>query len=314
VHVDERVGSVGRVDVEAVVSHAARTRYLPAVLAFSKYEGLGNDFVIVDVDAWGSRPDRDAIAICDRFTGVGADGVLVVDDRTPSMRVINADGSSSEMCGNGLRCVVLHLARRARLGEQVAFTGPDVVVQTDAGPHPSVVVSSFDRGAEVEVHMRVPSLVPTDLPLVASAPLVDAPFVDGVRFTGVSMGNPHAVTFDVVDERARLALGPRVQSDPRFPEGVNVGFARPIDPRDDVRTFDLDVFERGSGWTRACGTGACAAAVAAVVTGRARRHEPVVMRLPGGPLTITVGADHEPVRMRGPARHVFDGVLDASFS
>jgi diaminopimelate epimerase len=275
------------------------------VLAFSKYEGLGNDFVIVDVDAWGSRPDRDAIAICDRFTGVGADGVLVVDARAPSMRVINADGSTSEMCGNGLRCVVLHLARRG------AFTGSEVVVQTDAGPHPSVVVSTFDRGAEVEVHMRVPSLAPADLPLVASAPLVDAPFVDGVRFTGVSMGNPHAVTFDTVDEHARLALGPRVQADVRFPEGVNVGFVRSTD---DARTFDLDVFERGSGWTRACGTGACAAAVAAVVTGRARRHEPVVMRLPGGPLTITVGAEHEPVRMRGPARHVFDGVLDASFA
>ena len=278
------------------------------MLAFSKYEGLGNDFVIVDVDAWGSRPDHDAIAICDRFTGVGADGVLVVDPRVPAMRVINADGSTSEMCGNGLRCVVLHLARLASLGEEGVFRGPEVVVQTDAGPHPSVVVSSFDRGADVEVRMRVPSLRPTDLPLVAAAPLVDAPFVDGVRFTGVSMGNPHAVTFDAVD---RLALGPRVQSDPRFPEGVNVGFARPTD---DARTFDLDVFERGSGWTRACGTGACAAAVAAVVTGRARRHEPVVMRLPGGPLTFTVGAEHEPVRMRGPARHVFDGVLDASFS
>jgi diaminopimelate epimerase len=278
------------------------------VLAFSKYEGLGNDFVIVDVDAWGARHDRNAIAICDRFTGVGADGVLVVDPSTPSMRVINADGSTSEMCGNGLRCVVLHLARSARLGDQGIFRGAEVVVQTDAGPHPSVLTSSFDRGAEVEVRMRVPSLVPADLPLVADSPLVDAPFVDGVRFTGVSMGNPHAVTFDVVD---RIDLGPRVQSDPRFPDGVNVGFVRSTG---DPRTFDLDVFERGSGWTRACGTGACAAAVAAVVTGRARRHEPVVMRLPGGPLTITVGAEHEPVRMRGPARHVFDGVLDASFS
>jgi len=285
------------------------------VLAFSKYEGLGNDFVIVDVDGWGSRPDRDAIAICDRFTGVGADGVLVVDARAPSMRVINADGSTSEMCGNGLRCVVLHLARLAYLGERGVIAGTELVVQTDAGPHPSVVVSSFDRGAEVEVHMRVPSLVPTDLPLVAPAPLVDAPFVDGVRFTGVSMGNPHAVTFDAVDAHARLALGPRVQADARFPEGVNVGFARPIDDTSDgVRTFDLHVFERGSGWTRACGTGACAAAVAAVVTGRARRHEPVVMRLPGGPLTITVGTERERVRMRGPARHVFDGVLDASFA
>lgn len=271
------------------------------MLAFSKYEGLGNDFVIVDVDAWGARPDRDAIAICDRFTGVGADGVLVVDPRVPSMRVINADGSRSEMCGNGLRCVVVHLAR---LG---IFAGTEIEVHTEAGPHSSTLVAPIDRGADVEVRMRVPSLVPADLPFVADAPLIDAPFLDGARFTAVSMGNPHAVTFDDVD---RLVLGPRVQNDPRFPEGVNVGFARATG---DPQAFVLDVFERGSGWTRACGTGACAAAVAAIVTDRARRHEPIEMRLPGGSLVLTVGAQDEPVRMRGPARHVFDGTLDSAF-
>ncbi|MEZ4247938.1 MAG: diaminopimelate epimerase [Polyangiales bacterium] len=272
------------------------------MLPFAKYEGLGNDFVIVDAAAWGVRPDRDAIAICDRFTGVGGDGVLVVDASVPSMRVINADGSRSEMCGNGLRCVVLHLAR---LG---AFSGEEVVVQTDAGPHPSLFFARGPRTAEVEVRMRVPSLVPADVPVTVADSLLDTPFLDGVRFTAVSMGNPHAVTFDDVDH---LELGPRVQADARFPEGVNVGFARAtVDARP---TFDLDVFERGSGWTRACGTGACAAGVAAVVTGRARRHEPIVMRLPGGPLEITVGEPHEPVRMRGPARHVYDGTLDAAF-
>ncbi len=272
------------------------------VLAFAKYEGIGNDFVVVDADVWGTRPDADAIAVCDRFTGVGADGLLVVDSRVPSMRVVNADGSRSEMCGNGLRCVVLHLAR---LG---AFVGDRIVVQTEAGPHPSLVHARTERGAEIEVRMRVPSLDPRALPLLVDAPLVDAPFVEGARFTAVSMGNPHVVTFDEVD---RLTLGPRVQADVRFPEGVNVGFARATAGA--RPTFALDVYERGSGWTRACGTGACAAGVAAVVTGRARRHEPIVMRLPGGALEITVGEPDEPVRMRGPARHVFDGALAPTF-
>jgi diaminopimelate epimerase len=156
--------------------------------------------------------------------------------------------------------------------------------------------------------MRVPSVAPRDVPLLVDEPLVDAPFVDGVRFTAVSMGNPHAVTFDDVD---RLTLGPRVQADARFPAGVNVGFAKKTVSA--TTSFDLDVFERGSGWTRACGTGACAAGVAAVLTGRARRHEPVAMRLPGGVLEITVGAEGEPVGMRGPARLVYEGVLASDF-
>ncbi|MBX3250872.1 MAG: diaminopimelate epimerase [Myxococcales bacterium] len=292
-------------------------------LAFSKYEGLGNDFVLVDAAAWGGRTPDDARAICDRHTGVGADGVLVVDADRPSMHVINSDGSIAEMCGNGLRCVVWHLARRALgLGARLGPGAPSneapsrgrivddavLVVETGAGPHPSRLVSSEGRAAIVEVRMRAPSLSPRDLPLDASAPLVDAPFLEGVPFTAVSMGNPHLVTF--AEGLERLSLGPAVQRDPRLPEGANVGFARPatIEGRDG---FVLDVLERGSGWTRACGTGACAAAVAAVVTNRAARHVPIPIRLPGGLLELTVGAEGEPVWMRGPARHVFDGELEA---
>ena len=110
------------------------------------------------------------------------------------------------------------------------------------------------------------------------------------------------MTFDPVGD-ARFELGPKVQADPRFPEGVNVGFARDIEGG-----FELHVLERGSGWTQACGTGACAAAVAAIATERAFRGEPIGIHLPGGPLTITVSDDM--VRMRGPARHVFDGVFE----
>lgn len=274
-------------------------------LRFAKYEGLGNDFIVVDrTAALAQALDRRTVtALCDRHFGVGADGVLLVDVEAPSMRVLNADGSIPEMCGNGLRCVALHLVRRGAAAGRFD-------VATDAGPHVcDVVLAGEGEGASVEVEMRVPSIAPRDVPVVSDRPLVDETLdVDGrpVRGTAVSMGNPHFVTFDDVGD-ARTTLGPRLERDPRFPEGVNVGFATMRDGG-----IDLSVFERGSGWTMACGTGACAAAVAAVETGRAERGAPIEVRLPGGTLVIRVGSRGERVTMRGPAHFVFDGELDLS--
>ena len=269
-------------------------------LTFEKYEGLGNDFLVVDDPGAGARVDRAlAVRLCDRHRGVGGDGVLVVlgDRERPSMRVFNADGSVPEMCGNGIRCVGLHLVRRgrARIGEPLA-------IDTDAGEHRVLVHEAGDEG-QVEVWMRAPSLEPADLPLRSERRWVSEPIeVVGrlVRVTAVSMGNPHAVLFDEDGERA--VLGPALEVDPRFPERVNVGFAASSE-----RGLELAVWERGVGWTMACGTGACAAAVAAVETGRAQRGRPLAVHLPGGPLSIVVGAEGEPVRMTGPARHVFTG-------
>ncbi len=219
------------------------------------------------------------------------------------MRVHNADGSTPEMCGNGLRCAALHFVRNG------IVTGPHFEVDTDAGPH-ACEVHAGDEGesARVEITMRAPSFVPGEVPVMAEAPLLDAPFEvldTTLHLTALSIGNPHAVTFDDVGE-ARLVLGSAIAGDRRFPDGVNVGFARP----DEGGGLDLHVFERGVGWTRACGTGACAAAVAAVVTGRAPAGVPIEVRLPGGTLSIVVPAGGGPVRMTGPARHVFDGELD----
>ncbi len=279
-------------------------------LRFGKYEGIGNDFVVVDEDDLAGRPlgPAEVARICDRHLGVGGDGVLVVGSAGGrlSMRVINADGSIPEMCGNGIRCVALHLHRAGKI------PGGRAVIETDAGPHPCVVDPIGDarsgdvEEALVEVAMRVPSLAPADVPVAAEAPLVDAAIdVDGLELhgTAVSMGNPHLVVCDGVGDR-RLDLGPRLERDARFPNGVNVGFATM-----EWGGITLDVWERGAGWTRACGTGACAAAVAAVETGRAPRHSAIRVRLPGGELGIRVGAPGEPVHMRGPARHVFDGEL-----
>ena len=273
------------------------------MLSFFKYEGLGNDFLVVEREALGGAPlsTERAIALCDRHRGVGADGVLIVDIDTPRMDVINADGSVPEMCGNGVRCVALHLARRA--GQATL----DVTIDTIAGPHHCLVVNRPGEES-VAVQMAPPSLMPRDVPLSSDKPWLDHPLTVGdhtVRLSGVSMGNPHAVTFDDVGE-AKRALGPAIQQDPHFPEGVNVGFVSEQQGND----MRLDVLERGAGWTQACGTGACAAALAAVETRRAPRGEPLTVRLPGGPLIITVGEPGAPMSMQGPARFVFRGETD----
>ena len=265
---------------------------------FEKYEGLGNDFLVVEASDAPLGPD-DARRLCDRHRGVGGDGVLLTGlrDGRPFMRVLNADGSVPEMCGNGVRCVALHLLQTGRVG------GDPFELDTDAGPHR---VRVHRGGAEgwVEVWMRPPSLAPADLPLRADAPWIDAPIeLAGARLrvTAVSMGNPHAVTFDELGAAVEV-IGPALELDPRFPERVNVGFARCAEAG-----IDLRVWERGVGWTQACGTGACAAAVAAVETGRAARGDEIAVTLPGGELRIVVGDEGEPVRMSGPARHVFSG-------
>jgi diaminopimelate epimerase len=271
------------------------------ILPFYKYEGLGNDFLIVEKEALRgvSLTTEQAIALCDRHRGVGADGVLTLDLHDPSMHVINSDGSVPGMCGNGIRCAALHFARRA--GESAL----SLAIDTLAGPHSCVVVNR--PGAEsVAVRMAPPSLSPSGLPLNSNAPWLDHPLsVAGrtLHLTGVSMGNPHAVTFDEVGD-ARFEVGAALQKDSaHFPEGVNVGF---VSERRG-NGMRLDVLERGAGWTQACGTGACAAAVAAVETGRASREEQLNIRLPGGTLMITVGAPGDTVLMQGPARFVFQG-------
>lgn len=273
-------------------------------LDFEKYEGLGNDFLIVGDEAAHARVDPSlAVRLCDRHRGVGGDGVLLVGASSgrPFMRVLNADGSSPQMCGNGLRCVALYLVRTGQ-----ARSGAPFEVDTDAGPHRVHVHEAGDEG-RVEVWMRAPSLAPSDLPLASDHRWIDeAVEVAGrlVRVTAVSMGNPHAVLFE--EDTERDVLGPALERDARFPERVNVGFARRTE-----RGLDLAVWERGVGWTMACGTGACAAAVAAVHTGRAERGRELAVRLPGGELAIVVGGEADPVRMIGPARHVFSGRVSA---
>lgn len=274
--------------------------------AFTKMQGLGNDFVVVDRRAEGTPVDP-AVAVrwCDRNFGIGADGVLSVlasPDAPVAMHVTNPDGSVAEMCGNGLRCVVRWAVERGLLPPT---GGP---VATGRGVLSCAVVETGDVRIDMGAPILEPSRVPTTL---TGARVLDRPQVVADRtfaISAVSMGNPHAVTFLGADEDLKataLRYGPVLERDAAFPRRTNAGFGS-------IRAggeIELWVWERGAGLTLACGTGACAAAVAAALTGRARLGEDVRVRLPGGALRVCLEPDLSRVWMTGPAVTVFDGSI-----
>ena len=265
-----------------------------------KYHGLGNDFIVLDRRVVGLDIDSKwAQALCDRRRGVGADGVLTLlpsDGGAARMVVHNADGSVPEMCGNGLRCAVKFLVDHAAQKPEV------LSVETGAGLLSCKVRYSGGLASEIEVDMGPARLVAPHLPSAHSGtPFVAAALegFPGLRGTAVSMGNPHLVLFSTPLEAA-TSLGPRLEVSPLFPERTNVGFARLREGG-----MDLVVWERGSGLTQACGTGACAAVAAAVYEGRLAPGAWHEVRLPGGALQISVPADLSQVLMRGPADFAF---------
>jgi diaminopimelate epimerase len=266
-------------------------------MRFTKLHGLGNDFVLVDRRAEGVPLAPGAAArLCDRHVGIGADGVLSVLSSAAAplrMHITNPDGSVAEMCGNGLRCV-LHWALARGL---VPATGG--VVETDAG-----LRGWAPAGAELRVDMGTPALAGPNLPEVAT-PGGEAVEAGARRGVAVSMGNPHLVLFLRDDEdplAAAQADGAALEHHPRYPARTNVEFVRPR-----PSGLDVVVWERGAGLTRACGTGACAAAVAAVTTGRRAAGGETAVRLPGGVLRVEVEPDLRRVWMTGPAVEVFSG-------
>jgi diaminopimelate epimerase len=259
---------------------------------FFKYEGLGNDFVVVEAKEESAVTPERAVAICDRRFGVGADGVLLVlpprkADCDVRMRVLNADGSVPEMCGNGVRCVAVHVAR-AR-GQRDG----NVRVDTDAGASSCALEDSDGEGV-VTVDMGVIRLF--------GDRAVD---IDGKRVvvTVADAGNPHAVLFGAFTRVDVDHLGPRLATHPDFPRGTNVEFSHIAGDG-----IDLIVWERGVGITLACGTGACATAAVACAKGFLSWGAPIAVRLPGGRLDVTIDAARR-ATMRGPARFVFSGTL-----
>jgi diaminopimelate epimerase len=285
-------------------------------LPFVKYHGLGNDFALFDArEGTGPAAGVDfrgtlAVAVCDRHFGLGADGVLVLEGSAeqPRMTVVNADGSVPEMCGNGLRCFVKHVV------DQLVPQADGLVVQTDAGP----LVCTVARGpdglvARVAVDMGRPSFAPVDVPLRAVGPWLAHALEIGdqtLHVTAVSTGNPHLVTFDADAMAARLDLAPKLALLPQLPHSANVEFAAVLAPGDDGgQRLELHVFERGCGWTLACGTGAVATVAAAVRLGLAASGREVQVKLPGGWLGVTVD-ETGAARMDGPAVAVVRGEID----
>lgn len=263
------------------------------MLKFDKYHGLGNDFVVCRGGA-GDLDSDQIVRICDRHRGVGADGVLLVEEtgeKVPAqvqMVVYNRDGSRPEMCGNGLRCVAAYAARRWELGDRFA-------VRTDAGDRECRVEPGGNHRRKVTVQMG-PARVEDDR---SSVCVGDHSF----EYVAVDLGNPHAVIFESPGERVVEKVGRELNDDhPRFEQGVNVEFAV---QQQEAGRFRATVFERGVGLTRACGTGACAVAAAAWHRGLAEPDRAVEVRLPGGALTIRCRDGQ--LWMAGPARRVFAG-------
>ena len=258
---------------------------------FRKMHGLGNDFVIFDAREAPLEMDaRRARAIADRRTGVGCDQLIVIepsDVADARMRIWNSDGGEVEECGNASRCVALILGGESR-------------IETKGG----IIAGSAGDGAP-SVDMGEPRFGWDEIPLAYPMDTVAMPVGwEGLeRPHGVNVGNPHVVFF--VDDTAAVELerlGPLIENDPLFPQRINVNIAHV-----DGGAIRLRVWERGAGLTRACGTGACATAVAAIARGLA--SSPVEVRLPGGSLTIAWERGG-PILMTGAAAHVFTGEID----
>ena len=275
---------------------------------FSKMHGAGNDFVVVDLRDSDAAPDAaQCRALADRHRGVGCDQILAIEPprsatAVASYRIWNADGSPSQQCGNGARCVAAWLVRdAARRGHAL---GNEFALDSPVGLHPVTCLG----GGHYRVEMGVPEFDPARIPLQGVGGESDEYVVQihdtVLSFGAVSMGNPHAVIeVDDVDAAPVACIGPMLQSDAAFPQSANIGFAQVI-ARGQVR---LRVYERGAGETLACGSGACAAA--AVLMRRGRIDREVDISLPGGELRILWPADDAPLSMAGPATFVFEGNL-----
>ncbi|MCX7064116.1 MAG: diaminopimelate epimerase [Proteobacteria bacterium] len=273
-------------------------------IQFSKMHGLGNDFMVIDRVSQDVHLTPDTIQhMADRHTGIGFDQLLCVEPPTDPdsdfrYRIYNADGSEAEQCGNGARCFAKFVV------EKHLSSKTELRLQTNTG----AIVTHLREDGTVEVEMGVPTTVPDQIPFVTDHAAISYPITIGnesVEVVPISVGNPHAVIFvDSINDAPVGRLGPILMHHERFPRGVNVGFCQVIDSG----FARLRVYERGVGETRACGTGACAAVVAGVLTGRF--GERVKISLPGGKVKISwAGAGH-PVYLLGPACFVYEGHIE----
>lgn len=278
-------------------------------LRFTKMHGISNDYVYISTF---DQPEEDweqlAIRLSDRRTGIGGDGIILVcpsDIADAKMRIFNADGSEGMMCGNGIRCVGKFVYDKGL----VPADKTTVTIDTLSGIKTLELTVRDGKVQSARVDMGAAILTPAEIPVVFDKErMIDEGLtVDGRewRVTAVSMGNPHCVTFvDDVDGLLLEKIGPHFEHHPAFPERVNTEFVKVIDDH----TLQMRVWERGSGETWACGTGACATAVAACLNGFCKKGEDITVRLRGGDLVINY--TDETVIMTGPASTVFEGEVE----
>lgn len=277
-------------------------------LQFSKYHGLGNDFILID-NLHSPKPiltPHEAQKICDRHFGIGADGVIFalpgVEDSDYTMRIFNSDGSEPEMCGNGIRCLAQFITELE--GNQEI--GKSYSIHTGAG----IIKPKIQENGQVTVNMGYPELLSQNIPTTLGKndqKVINHPLtVANVNWlvTCVSMGNPHCLVFvDDVEAIDLSTIGPQLENNPVFPQRTNTEFIQVI-KKDYLK---MRVWERGAGITLACGTGACATVVAGVLTEKCDRL--CTVELPGGCLTIEWSEHDKNLYMTGPAQKVFSGKL-----
>ncbi len=277
-------------------------------IRFTKMHGLGNDFVVLDAIRQSFVPSpAQAKWLADRHFGIGCDQILVVESPRDAAadfryRIFNADGGEVEQCGNGARCFVRFVH------EQGLTAKREIRVETESG----LISPRLEDNGQVTVDMGVPRFAPADIPFLTVDDEMSDELVQTLEFAGrsaaitaVSMGNPHAVqVVENVDIAPVARDGPLIEAHPRFPKRVNAGFMEVVDRH----TIRLRVFERGTGETLACGTGACAAVVAGIRRGLLDTPVRVAMR--GGDLQIAWHGLGTPVLMTGPAVTVFTGEID----
>ncbi len=278
-------------------------------LKFTKMHGISNDYIYINAFEYDiTDPEALSVKLSDRRTGIGGDGIILVcpsDIADAKMRIFNADGSEAKMCGNGIRCV-------GKFVYDKGLVSPDkttVTIDTLSGVKTLELTVENGKVKTARVDMGAAILNPADIPAVYDGDrMIDAPLtVNGKEWkvTAVSMGNPHCVTFvDDVDGLELEKIGPDFENHSAFPDRVNTEFVKVIDDH----TLKMRVWERGSGETWACGTGACATAVAAVENGYCKKGDDITVRLRGGDLVINYTDDT--VIMTGPATTVFEGEVE----
>lgn len=276
-------------------------------MEFTKMQGCGNDYVYVNgFENKIDNPNKLSEIVSDRHFGIGSDGLIVINPSEKAdfkMSMYNADGSEGKMCGNGIRCVAKYVYDN-KMTDKTTIT-----VETLSGIKTLELNVKNDKVETVKVNMGTPILLPKDVPVVSDKDkVVDEPIViddKEYRITCVSMGNPHAITFiENTDDLEIETIGPKFENNPIFPDRVNTEFIQVLDRN----TVKMRVWERGSGETFACGTGACATVVACVLNGLTDNK--VTVKLLGGDLFIEYNREENTVYMTGPAKVSFTGKIE----